>query len=48
MDAPFLALASAIPVAAAVFVWTYRWLERARARREVPITGSGGPSARRR
>ncbi len=34
MDAPFLALAAAIPLAATLFVWTYRRRERARARRD--------------
>jgi hypothetical protein len=33
MDPWFVALASSIPVAAALFVWTHRWRERVRARR---------------
>jgi hypothetical protein len=33
MDPWFVAMATSIPVAAALFVWTHRWRERVRARR---------------
>ena len=36
MDPSFVALAASIPLAAALFVWTYRWRERVRARRDLP------------